>query len=384
MVHESIYLDNNATTHPLPSVREAMIHALDEGFGNPSSAHSVGSRVRAMVAHARQQVAALIGSQENSVVFTGSGSESNNMVLASLLESGDRLVTSSTEHSSILKHVEHLKDNGVHVTILPVDQSGMVHLEAVSEALCHKANLVSIQWVNNETGTVQPIEDIAAICKERGVLFHTDAAQGVGKTPINVDQLPIDFLSFTAHKLHGPMGIGALYARNLDLLSPWVYGGNQEHGIRAGSEAMSSIAGMGEACRLRNERFMRSVQHMERVRNTLELALLDRIDGLKVNGDPKRRICNTTNLFFDGIDGQALVAQLDCHGILCSQSSACTSMTPAPSYVLRAMGLTETQAYSSVRFSVSIETTEDSVINAAKKIAAICEKLRSFSALASN
>jgi cysteine desulfurase len=251
-------------------------------------------------------------------------------------------------------------------------------MAAVEAAITPETSLVSIQWVNNETGVIQPIEHIGALCRRREVPFHTDAAQAVGKLAINVASLPIDFLSLTAHKFHGPQGIGILYAGNPRWIVPVFHGGSQEMGLRAGTENVPGIVGLGAAARKRAEQLGEIQQNLGILRDRFEQLVLDMIPETEVNGDKSNRVCNTTNLLFRGVDGQALVAQLDQLGIRCSQSSACTNHRPEPSYVLRAMGLSEDEAYSSVRFSVSEQNSLSDIEWAAKQMSLICKKLRAF------
>ena len=383
VIPQEIYLDNNATTEPLPEVREAMLEVLGAGFGNPSSTHSAGDRTRVDLLQAREVLAELIGSDSSQLFFTSSGTESNNTVFASVLRRGkntSRLVTTHVEHSSILKMCEHLNTHGVQVVYLPVDRAGHLAIADIEAAVTRDTDLASVQWVNNETGVIQPVELIGRICHDRGVLFHTDAAQAVGKLDIDVEALPIDFLSLTAHKFHGPQGIGALYARDRQWLHPMFYGGPQEDGLRPGTENVPGIVGMGKAAALRREQFAQIQEKLGELRDRFETLVLGMMPKTEVNGDRDNRVCNTTNLLFRDVDGQALVAQLDQVGIRCSQSSACTNQRPEPSYVLQAMGLTEAEAYASVRFSVSEQNTFEEVEYAARKIAGICEKLRRFNA----
>jgi cysteine desulfurase len=379
--HE-IYLDNNATTQPLPQVREAMLAVLGEQFGNPSSTHASGDRAREAVRHARESVAQLIGADPSEIIFTSSGTEANNMILASVLRPGGgtlRVVTTDVEHSSIPKYCEYLRALGVDVVSLPVDRAGRLSLADVEAAVTPETTLVSVQWVNNETGVIQPVDEIGALCRSRGVPFHTDAAQAVGKLAIDVTRLPIDFLSFTAHKFHGPQGVGGLYVRNPRWLMPMFYGGAQEFGLRPGTENVPGIVGMGKAAELRLAKFTETQGFLRELRDRFETLVLDMVPDVEVNGDTSQRVGNTTNLLFRGLDGEALVAQLDLAGVRCSQSSACTNARPEPSYVLRAMGLTEDEAYASVRFSVAEHNTGEEVEYAAQQIMDICQRLRAFS-----
>lgn len=378
-----IYLDNNATTQPLPKVIEAMLEVLGEGFGNPSSAHSTGNRARVNVCKARDLLAELIGVDPDQIFFTSGGTEANNMALASAVKNSlgtTQIITTQVEHSSILKFCNYLAENGANIVYLPVDHNGHISLVEIEEAISPKTALISVQWVNNETGIIQPIKAIGEICRKHGIPFHTDAAQAVGKIGMNVSEMPIDFLSLTAHKFHGPQGIGALYGRNRRYLRPMFHGGPQEYGLRAGTENVPGIVGIGKAAELRFIRLSEIQEKLACLRDRFENLVLEMVPGTKVNGERNNRVCNTTNILFSNIKGQALVAQLDQAGIRCSQSSACTNQNPEPSYVLRAMGLTEDEAYSSVRFSFSELNTFEEVDYAVRIIAEIYNKLRTFEA----
>ncbi|MYD60337.1 MAG: cysteine desulfurase [Gemmatimonadetes bacterium] len=379
-----VYLDNNATTKPLPEVREAMMRVLGEDFGNPSSAHSAGDRVREAMVPAREAVAKLVGAEADQIVFMGSGTEANNTVFHSVVQRAPtgkrvRIVTTTVEHSSIIKMNDYLSARGVEVVSVPVDRCGQLVWEALNEAVTPDTDLVSVQWVNNETGAILPVEQIARLCQSRGVLFHTDAAQAVGKLPVSVTELPVDFLTFTAHKFHGPQGVGALYVRSSKGLLPLLWGGPQEGGLRSGTENVPGIIGMGTAAQLRLDRLEDVQELMASLRDDFEQAVLDRVPDVEINGDPDMRVCNTTNLLFRDVDGQALVARLDQEGVRCSQSSACTNQRPEPSYVLRAMGVSEAEAYSSVRFSFSEFNTVEDVDDVVAYLARLCEQLRRFS-----
>ena len=379
-----VYLDNNATTRPLPEVREAMMRVLGEDFGNPSSTHSAGDRVREEMVVAREAVAQLVGAESDQIVFMGSGTEANNTVFNSVVQRAPtgkrvRIVTTTVEHSSIVKMNDYLSARGVEVVSVPVDRYGQLVWEALDEAVTPDTDLVSVQWVNNETGAILPVERIARLCQSRGVFFHTDAAQAVGKLPVSVTELPVDFLVFTAHKFHGPQGIGALYVRSSKGLLPLLWGGSQEGGLRPGTENVPGIIGMGTAAQLRLDRLKGVQGLMASLRDDFEQAVLDRVPDVEINGDPDMRVCNTTNLLFRDVDGQALVARLDQEGVRCSQSSACTNQRPEPSYVLRAMGLSEAEAYASIRFSFSEFNTIEDVDETVVHLTRLCEQLRRFS-----
>lgn len=373
-----IYLDNNATTRPLPEVRQAMLHVLSEGFGNPSSSHSAGERVRRYLREAREHVGALIGSDPSNVVFTSSATEANNMVFHSCFRGAEprrRVVSTKVEHSSILRMCDYLSLQGAEIVLLPVGFRGCVNLGRLEESITENTALVSIQWVNNETGIIQPIAEIAEICRRFKTLFHTDAAQAVGKLEMKVRDLPIDFLTFSGHKFHGPQGVGAIYARDRIQLSPLLYGGSQEDGFRPGTENVAGIIGMGKAAELRRERLEAVTAKMKRLRDTFECIVLNSVAGTEVNGDRQNRVGNTTNILFKGTDGHLLLKRLDREGIFCSQSSACTNMRPEPSYVLRSMGLSEDDARSSVRFCFSEENTLEETEYAAETVVGICREL---------
>ncbi len=379
-----VYLDNNATTRPLPEVREAMMGAMGEDFGNPSSAHSAGDRVREEMVVAREAVANLVGAEADQIVFMGSGTEANNTIFNSVVQRAPkgkrvRIVTTTVEHSSIVKMCDYLGARGVEVVSIPVDRCGQLVWDKFAEAVTPDTDLVSVQWVNNETGAILPVERIAQLCQSRGVLFHTDAAQAVGKLPISVTELTVDFLTFTAHKFHGPQGVGALYVRASKGLLPLLWGGSQEGGLRPGTENVPGIIGMGTAAKLRLNRLKDVQGFMASLRDHFEQSVITQIPDVEINGDPDMRVCNTTNLLFRGVDGQALVARLDQEGVRCSQSSACTNQRPEPSYVLRAMGLSESEAYASIRFSFSEFNTVEDVDDAVVHLARLCEQLRRFS-----
>ena len=371
-----VYFDNNATTRPLPEVVAAMADILGPAFGNPSSSHSGGERARRTLAAARDSVASLIGAPSVDLIFTSSGSEANNMVLFSGVD--DRgLVTSSIEHSSVVKTASAMQSKGVPVCYVSPNRAGEIEPDAVAAAIGESnPSLVSIQWVNSETGVINRIAEIGQICRDAGVMFHTDAAQAVGKLDVDVRSLPIDFLTFTAHKYHGPAGVGIVYANDSSQLHPLIHGGDQEGGLRAGTENLAGIVGAGVAAKARAERQSETQEKLTRLRDHFESSLINEFPWIQVNGGNADRICNTTNLHFSGLDGQALVAQFDAVGIYCSQSSACTNLRPEPSYVLRAMGLSEKEAYASVRFSFGGENTIDELNSALSQMIPIVRKLR--------
>lgn len=377
----TIYLDNNATTRPLPEVQEAVLRTMCDIVGNPSSTHSSGEKAFGAIESARSEVAQLLGAEAEQIIFFSGGTEANNTVLRSALswcESRPTIVTSVVEHSSILKLTEALSKESVVIVELGVDERGFISLDDLERALRHGAKLVSVQWVNNETGVIQPIHEIGALCRHYGVMFHTDAAQAVGKLPIDLEDAPIDFLSLSGHKFHGPLGVGGLFARDTSYLRPILHGGSQEKGLHPGTENVPAIVGLGVAAQSRRIGLDSSLARLRELRDRLEELILTAIPTASVNGASEARAPNSCNLRFPKIDGQALVARLDAVGICCSQSSACNSARPEPSYVLRAMGLTEDDAYSSVRFSVSVENTFEEMDRTAESIAEIHCNLRTF------
>lgn len=373
------YFDNNATTRPLPEVVDAMVEILGARFGNASSAHSGGEAARQVLAKARASVADLVGAESEQIVFTSSGTEANNMAMLSGVVGNPSLglLTSTIEHSSVVKMADNMENQGIDVYRLAPTGAGLIDVDSVAKAISNKKPaLVSVQWVNSETGVIQPIGEIAALCKDAGVLFHTDAAQAVGKLTVAVSEVDADFLTFTAHKFHGPAGIGVVYARDPASLKPVIHGGDQEDGLRAGTENLAGIIGTGVAADIRKQGLSSIARSLTDLRDTFELNLRSEFSWIDVNGSTRSRVCNTSNLHFSGIDGQALMARLDAIGVHCSQSSACTNLRPEPSYVLREMGLSEDEAYSSVRFSFGVYNTVAEVKDATSRIVPIIQQLR--------
>lgn len=373
-----IYLDNNATTRPLPEVTEAVGEAMGEGFGNPSSAHSAGERARCRMDLARRRTSDLLGCSPENLIFTSSGTESNNMVFYSCTRKKKRphVVTTRVEHSSIMKMCSFLELNDVQIEMLEVDGRGIVDIRRLENAISERTDLVSVQWVNNETGVIQDMAGISEVCRKNGVPLHTDAAQAAGKLEIDLAKLNVDFLSFTAHKISGPQGAAVLYAKDRLLVNPFLFGGFQEEGFRPGTENLPGIAGLGAACEIRRERLAQAIGKMKDLRDRFEEIIIGSIPDVSVNGGGGERICNTSNMHFGGTDGRKLVSLLDEAGVRCSQSSACTNFDVTPSYVLTAMGLDEQHAYSSIRFSFCPENTFEETERAAEIIREKCEYLR--------
>lgn len=373
-----MYLDNNATTVVLPEVRTLINDTLQKPC-NANSPHRLGRHCRECLESARATLEDLLAADPGTLIFTSGATEANNLVLKGMLlpkllqGQKPRLVTTVVEHSSILKTAAYLENLGVEVIRLGVDAQGQVRKSELESVL--PADLVSIQWANSETGILQPIEELAAMCRACETMFHTDAAQAVGKAPLSLANDTIDFLSFTGHKFHAPPGIGALYARNRKALAPMLHGGDQEFGLRPGTENLAGIVGMAEALSIRYRNLEGNLTFMARLRDRLESNLRQSLP-VRIIGESAPRTCNTTNILFPDIDGQALIARLGGLGVYCSQTSACIASRPQPSYVLRAMGLTEEQAWGCVRFSVSVLNTEAEIDRASEIIVDCYRKMK--------
>jgi cysteine desulfurase len=371
-----VYLDNAASTRPIQIVRDAVLRAMDVDFGNPSSAHGSGRRARQALEDARDQVAALVGADRSHVVFTSGGTEANNLVLRHAQTSGiSRVITSAVEHSSILGILDSLTDCGIKVELLPVDMNGRIRLDDLANATIDPQTLVSLQWANNETGVLQPVMEAATLVKERGGRFHTDAAQALGKFSIDLCSSPIDALTITSHKIHGPQGVGALVVKPAARPKPLMLGGSQERGQRVGTENFPGIVGFGVAAEHRLATLRTFVRQTRSLRDMFESSLRNTLRDVRINGALENRVCTTGSATIPGVDGQALIAQLDSRGIRISQSSACTNMRPEPSYVLRAMGMTEDDAYSTIRYAMSEDSTFESCSRAVACITEIAIRL---------
>jgi len=371
-----IYLDNAASTRPLEIVRDAVLRAMDVDFGNPSSAHGAGRRARQSVEDARDQVAGLVGADRSNVTFTSGGTEANNLVLRHCDAAGfKRIITTTVEHSSVLGILDSLAQRGIEIQLLDVDASGRINLDDLKKLTVDSQTLVTIQWANNETGVMQPVQEAAELVTRRGGTFHCDAAQAVGKMPIDFANSPIDCLTLTAHKLHGPQGVGALIAKPRFRPAPLLLGGSQERGGRVGTENYPGIIGFGVAAEHRTATMRTFARHTRALRDMFESRLRDALADVRINGATADRACTTGSMTLPGVDGQALVAQLDARGIRMSQSSACTNMRPEPSYVLRAMGLSEDDAYSTVRYAMSEDSAFEACTRAADAIIEIAMRL---------
>jgi cysteine desulfurase len=379
-----IYLDNNATTKPDPRVIEAMLPYLSEVYGNAASrSHAFGWAAEEAVAKARGQVAALLGADPREIVWTSGATESNNLALKGVLEKlaplGGHLITATTEHKAVLDTAKHLEHCGHRVTYLPVDKFGRIGLGELQSALTPETTLVSIMMGSNEIGTLQPIAEIGALCREQGVLFHTDATQSAGKMPVSVETLPIDLLSFTAHKMHGPKGVGALYVRRRGprvRLEAQMDGGGHEMGMRSGTLNVPGIVGFGKACEISRSEMAAEQPRLTYLRNRLIHGILGAIDGTHLNGHPTERLPHNVNIAFEGVEGDALLTSLP--EVALSTGSACSSESLSPSYVLKAIGLSDTRAYASLRFGVSRFTTDAEIDYVLEKLPGVVAKLRSL------
>jgi cysteine desulfurase len=379
---KTVYLDNNATTQVAPEVLEAMLPYFRDLYGNPSSMHSFGGQVAQQIREAREQVAALIGASPDEIIFTSCGTESDNAAIRSALTihpERRHMVTSRVEHPAVKSLCANLAGQGYRITELPVEKNGLLDMEQFVGSLTPDTAVVSLMWANNETGVIFPVEKAAELARERGTLFHTDAVQSAGKIPINMQKNAIDMLSFSGHKLHAPKGIGVLYVRKGTRFSPFLIGGHQEKGRRGGTENTPSIIGLGKACELAARHLETENTTVRRLRDRLETALLARIPNARVNGDIEQRLPNTTNISFEFVEGEGILLLMNEHGICASSGSACTSGSLQPSHVLRAMGIPFTMAHGSIRFSLSIFTTEDEIDFTIGKLPPIIERLRGMS-----
>ncbi len=372
------YFDNNATTAIAPEVFEAMVPFLTEHYGNPSSAYGFGKKVRIAVEQARAQVAALINAEPSEIYFTSCGTESDNAAIWSALRSTKKrhLITSQVEHSAVLHMGESLEQQGYGVTWLPVLADGTLDLVTLEDSIRPDTAIVSLMWANNETGVLFPIEKIAAICREKKVLFHTDAVQCPGKVPIDVKSLAVDFLAISGHKLHAPKGVGVLYVRKGVPFIPFQIGGGQERGKRAGTENVTSIIGLGKAAEIAKENLIEEQTRVRAMRDRFENRILELVAGARVNGNRAERLPNTANICFQGADAQELLAILDEQGICCSAGSACTTGSVEPSHVLSAMGVSQTDAKSSLRFSFSHFNQDSEIDRALELIPHLVETLK--------
>ena len=377
-----IYVDNNATTQVAPQVLEEMLPYFNEFYGNPSSMHTFGGLVEHKIVEARERLAELLGASQEEIIFNGCGTESDSTAIrAAILSNPDKkhILTSRVEHPAVKNLFEYLSKNGYRVTFVPVDRKGRLDLDYLYKNLSEDTAIVSIMWANNESGVIFPIEEIGGVLKEKGIVFHTDAVQAVGKIPIDVKNVDVDMLSLSGHKFHGPKGVGALYVRKGTKYSPFLIGGHQEKGRRGGTENVASIIGLGKASELAAANLSDENIRIKRLRDKLEAELLNRIPNSIVNGDRENRLPNTTSIAFEYVEGEAILLMMDEFGICASSGSACTSGSLEPSHVLRAMGVPFTAAHGSIRFSLSIYNTEEEIDFIIEKLPPIIERLRELS-----
>jgi cysteine desulfurase len=377
---QRVYLDNNATTPVLPEVFEAMRPYFGDQFGNASSIHHHGQNTRAAVENARESVAALLGCAGSEIVFTSGGTESDNLAIAGLVKSGDHVITSGVEHHAVLHAVRHLEEIGCEITVLPVDEQCLIDPQDVKRALRPNTKLVTIMMANNETGVLQPVEEIGKVAAQAGILFHTDAVQAAGKVAIDVKRIGCQALSISGHKFHGPQGIGALYVKKGTPLLPLFHGGRHERSRRAGTENVPGIVGLGKAAKIAKYGLDNGAREkLAAMRDGLERRVLEQIEETHVNGAGAPRVPNTTNIRFRHIEGEALVIALDLKGLAVSTGAACSSGAIEPSHVLIAMGLRPDQARASIRFSLGKQTTETEIDFALSLIPSTVSRLRDLS-----
>jgi cysteine desulfurase len=379
---KTIYFDNNATTQVAEEVLEEIQPLFCELYGNPSSMHTFGGQIGRKIGQAREQVAGLLGCEPSEIVFTSGGTESDNTAIKGTLAAlphKRKIITSRIEHPAVLTVCRELENRGYAIIELAVDKYGQLDIEQLAEQLDDDTALVTIMYANNETGVIFPIDKISRLTAEKGIVFHTDAVQAVGKIPLNLSKSNIDLLSLSGHKLHGPKGVGILYVRKGTRLSPYMLGGHQEAGRRAGTENVPGIVGIGKACELAAKNFEQENNKVKNLRDKLESEILEKCPDSLLNGDKENRLPNTTNISFEYIEGEAILLMLDQYGICASSGSACTSGSLEPSHVLRAMGVPFTAAHGSIRFSLSRYSTEEEVDYTIEKIPPIVNQLRKLS-----
>jgi len=380
-----IYLDYAATTPTQPEVVKAMLPYLTNVFGNPSTIYSYGQEARGAIEEARTKVAELIGARGEEITFTSGGTEADNFALKGIAyaseHKGDHIITTSIEHHAVVESCKFLERRGFKVTYLPVDGYGLVAPQDIKKAITNKTILISVIHANNEVGTIEPIGEIGKIAKEAGICFHTDAVQTVGHIPVNVDALGVDLLSISAHKVYGPKGVGALYIKKGTRLVPLMHGGEQEKRHRAGTENVPAIVGLGKAVELAGQEMDKETERLTCLRDKLIKGLLERIDHIRLNGHPLKRLPNNVNVSVDFVEGESMLLNLDLEGICASTGSACSSSSLEPSHILLALGLPPEQAHGSLRFTLGRENTEEDIERVLEVLPGIVAKLRAMSPL---
>jgi cysteine desulfurase len=377
-----IYTDNNATTQIAPDVLDEMLPYLKKYYGNPSSMHRFGGEVATKIREARNRTASLLNATPEEILFTSCGTESDSTAIRAAIMSNPskkHIITTRVEHPAVKNLCEQLVKDGFRITYVPVDKNGTLDLDFLYKNLTEDTAIVSIMWANNETGVIFPVEEIASIVKEKGIVFHTDAVQAVGKIPIDLQNSKIDMLSLSGHKVHAPKGVGALYVRKGTKFSPFLIGGHQEKGRRGGTENVASIIGLGAASKLAQELMEKENTYVQTLRDTLEKGLLEKIESSFVNGAKEKRLPNTASIAFEYVEGEAILLMMDEFGICASSGSACTSGSLEPSHVLRAMGVPFTAAHGTIRFSLSTYNTMEEVNFIIEKLPPIIKTLRKMS-----
>ena len=383
-----IYLDYAATTPTHPEVVKAMLPYFTDAFGNPSSLYSYGQEAKGTIEEARDKVAALIGAGSDEIVFTSGGTEADNFAIKGVAyaneSKGNHIITSSIEHHAVIESCKFLERRGFKVTYLPVDKYGLVDPNEVKKAMTNKTILISVMHANNEMGTIEPIAEIGSIAKEAGIYFHTDAVQTVGHIPVDVNELGVDLLAMSAHKLYGPKGVGALYIGKGTKLIPFMHGGEQERRRRASTENVAGIVGFAKTVEIAQQEMNQEAKQLTYLRDQLIKGLLERIDHIRLNGHPQKRLPNNVNLSVEYVEGESMVLNLDLEGICASTGSACSSSSLEPSHVLLAMGLPHEEAHGSLRFTLGKWTTEEEIERVLDVLPGIVTKLRAMSPLSEN
>lgn len=378
-----VYLDNNATTPLDPRVAEKMAAFLKEHFGNPSSLYPIGRKAKEIVTESREAVAGFLGAHRSEITFTGSGTEADNFALNGVLDANpdkNEIITSAIEHPAVLEMAKYLEKKGIKVSYVPVDETGIIDLDFLRDAVTPRTALISIMHANNEIGTIQPIEDVIRIAHDKGVLVHTDAVQTFGKIEVNADKLGADLLTVSAHKVYGPKGIGALYIRRGTNIRPFLHGGHQEKGLRAGTENTSGIVGFGEAVRILSEQWKKDKDRIEKLASRFKAGIEERIPKVRFNGHPEKRVKSTLNFAFPGLEAEAILLALATKDIYVSTGSACSEDSDEASHVLLAIGLKPEIARSCIRMSLGRFTTDKDIDTVLHELPGIVEKLRKISA----
>jgi len=381
-----VYLDHSATTPVDPEVAAIMMTYYTEKYGNPSSVHGFGREAKQALEQARNQVAELIGAASNEITFTSGGTEADNLAILGTAEAlrkkGKHIITSCIEHHAVLETCEYLEKNGFDLTVIPVDEEGIISVDAVRKAIRPDTILITVMHANNEVGSIQPISEIGKLAKEHDIVFHVDAVQSLGKIPVNVEEMNVDLLTVSSHKIYGPKGVGALYVRKGVRIVPLVHGGGQERKRRSGTENTPGIIGFGKACELAGQRMADDAEHQRKLRDKLINGILERIEFVKVNGPiGEKRLPNNVNVSIRYVEGESLLLSLDMLGIAASSGSACTSGSLDPSHVLLGMGLIHEIAHGSLRFSLGRQNTEEDIDYVLEQLPKIVERLRMMSPL---